>query len=512
MSPGRHLLSLALVWLAVACVASSTPAPTPSASVVTGGVLNVGQSSDITSLDPWTASDPATLAVVRQIYEPLVELEPGGFRIIPKLAERWLASADGRVWTFQLRQGVHFHDGTALDAAAVAFNFERARGFARFDLGSLITTIETPDTSTIVFTLRTPFAPFLASLATASFGIVSPTCLRQGPVWATPATRCAAGTGPFRFESWVAGDRITLARNSSYWGRDAAGRALPYLDAVTFRALRDDATRVGELRTGGIQVALDIGPSSTAAVRADPNLAIRRRPSYDVSFLGFGTAKPFDTVEVRRAVALAVDRAAIVQTAYAGDARPATQLLPPGLLGYDDTVTEFAKYDTAAAKKALADAGYPNGFATELYFSPAPTSALPDPRRIADAIAADLGKIGINVDVRMETDVALDARGRAGQMPLWLDDRIAERSDADEFLLDISANPVVQELVRRARAENDVSKRSELYKQVTKLAQQDVTRVPLFHSAPPLALVLKVNGLVPQPITRESFATVSLGR
>src|SRR5206468_1868710 len=330
-----------------------------------------------------------------------------------------------------------FHDGTALDAAAVAFNFERAQGFARFDLGSLIASIATPDSRTVVFTLRAAYAPFLASLATPSFGIVSPTCLRQGPAWGTPATRCAAGTGPFRFESWVAGDRITLARNESYSGRDAAGRALPYLDAITFRAIRDEATRVAELRGAGVQLALDIGPASTAAVRADPNLAIRGRPSYDVSFLGFGTAKPFDVPEVRRAIALAVDR---------------------------------------------------------------------------DAIAADLVKIGITVDVRTEAAATLGARSRSGDVPLWLGDRIAERADADEFLSAVSSNAVVQELVRRARAENDTSKRSELYKQVMKLVQQDVARVPLFHAAPPLALVLKVNGLVPQPITRESFATVSLGR
>ena len=477
-----------------------------------GGVLAVAQASDITSLDPWTASDPATLTVMRQLYEPLVELEPGGLRVVPKLAERWAVSSDGRIWTFQLRHGVEFHDGSALDAAAVAFNFERARGFARFDLGTLITSIETPDPSTVVFTLRAAYAPFLASLAQPSTGIVSPTCLRQGPAWATPATRCAAGTGPFRFESWVAGDRITLAANPSYWGRDAAGRRLPYLDAVVFRAIRDEATRIGALRAADVQVALDIGPSSGAAVRADPNLAIRRRPSYDVSFLGFGSARPFDQPEVRRAVALAVDRAAIIQTAYAGDARAAAQLLPPGLLGYDDTITEFAKYDTAGAKKALADAGYANGFATELYYSAAPTSALPDPRRIADAIAADLGKIGIVIDVRAEDAAALSARARTGQAPLWLGDRIAERADADDFLADASANPVAAELVRRARAESDPSKRSELYKQVTKLLGQEVARVPLFHAAPPLALVQKVNGLVPQPITRESFATVSLGR
>jgi peptide/nickel transport system substrate-binding protein len=484
-------------------------------AVATGGTLRVALAADITTLDPWTASDAATLTVLRQIYEPLVDLSPGGFTIVPKLAERWSVSSDGRVWTFQLRQGVRFHDGTALDAAAVAFNFERARAFARFDLGALITSVVTPDPATVVFKLNAPYAPFLATLATPSFGIVSPTCLRQGPAWATPATRCAAGTGPFHIDpgAWQAGERTTLARNPSYWGKDQSGRALPYLESVEFRAFRDEASRVSELRAAGVDVALDIGPASLAAIRSDPNLAIRRRLSADVSYLGMAaTGAPFDSPDVHRAVAMAIDRSALLQAVYGGDARVATQLLPPGILGYDDTITEFAKYDATAAKKALADAGYPTGLAIDLWYAPPASSALPDPRRIAESIAADLGRIGILVRLRPADADAVDAYSRSGVARLWIGERTGARADADEFLGDVSANPVTVELVRRARAESDASKRAELYKQVTKLLQQEIVRVPLFHSSPPLALIGKVIGLVPQPIVGESFAAVTLGR
>jgi peptide/nickel transport system substrate-binding protein len=493
---------------------SSAPSASTDATIRIGGTLRVAQASDITSLDPWMAKDAATLTVLRQVYETLVDLSPGGFKIVPGLAERWAVSADGRVWTFQLRQGVRFHDGTALDAAAVAFNFERARAFARFDLGTLITSVVTPDPATVSFTLRAPFAPFLATLATPSFGIVSPTCLRQGPAWATPATRCAAGTGPFRVDpgAWRSGDRVTVTRNPSYAGRDASGHALPYLDSVVFVTSPDESARVAELRAAGVDVSLDIGPASLAAIRSDPNLAIRRRPSADVSYLGISAGAPFDTVDVRRALAAAIDRNAILQTVYGGDARTASQLLPPALLGYDDTITEFAKYDPAAAKRALADAGYPNGFATELWYPAAPTAALPDPRRVAEAIAADLGRIGLLVRLRPAEADSVSAYARSGVAPLWIGDRAGERADPDEFLADVSTSAVTLELLRRARGESDSSKRSELYKQVTKLAQQDVLRVPLFHASPPIALVGKVVGLVPQPIVGESFTLVSLGR
>jgi ABC-type transport system substrate-binding protein len=304
--------------------------------------VRVAQSSDIQSLDPWTATDDATITALRQVYEGLVELEPGGFRIVPKLAETWGPSPDGKVWTFHLRSGVRFHDGSAFDAQAVLLNFERAKGFARFDLGTLVTRIEAPDASTVVFTLASVYAPFLATLASGSFGIVNPICFRQGPVWSTAASQCAQGTGPFRIEAgaWRAGESLTLQRNPAYWSRDADGRTLPYVDTLVFRAMRDDAARVAELRSGGVAVSLDLGPSSLAAVRSDPNLAVRRRPFYDVSYVGIGTGvKPFADANVRRAVALAIDRGAIVQTVYGGEARAAAQLVPPGLLGYDDTIT-----------------------------------------------------------------------------------------------------------------------------------------------------------------------------
>lgn len=503
-----------------ACTATpQTPATAqPSASANTialGGTVRVAQSSDIQSLDPWTGTDEATIRALRQVYEGLVDLEPGGFRIAPKLAQTWGPSADGMVWTFRLRSGVRFHDGSAFDAQAVLLNFERAKEFARFGLGTIITKVEAPDTSTVVFTLSSPYAPFLATLASGSFGIVNPICFRQGPGWSTAASQCAQGTGPFRIQAgaWRAGESLTLQRNGAYWSRDADGRTLPYVDTLIFRAVRDDAARVAELRSGGVAVSLDIGPSSLAAVRSDPSLAVRRRPSYDVSYLGIGTAvKPFAAANVRRAVALALDRGAIVQTVYAGEARAAAQLVPPGLLGYDETIMEFSKYDIDGAKRALADAQLAGGFTTELWYVSVARSALPDPKRIAEAIAADLGKIGITVQLKPTDASTLAAMSRAGVLPLWLDDRTADRADPDDFLAGVTADAVTNELARRARGELDASKRAELYKQVSKMLQAEIPRVPLFNASPPIALTRKLPGLIPQPIVGESFAGVWIGR
>jgi peptide/nickel transport system substrate-binding protein len=493
-------------------VASASPSPD---AVTRGGTLRVAQATDIASLDPWTSSDDDTLMVLRQVFETLVDLEPGGFGVVPRLADRWTSSSDGRVWTFHLRPNVHFHDGTVFDAAAVAFNFDRARSFARFDLGAILSSVDAPDPSTVVFTLRSAYAPFLATLASPSFGIVSPACVRQGPVWTTPATRCAAGTGPFKLETggWKPGDRITLSRNTTYWGRDADSRVLPFLDAVTFQAVRDEDSRAGALKAAAIDLALDLGPASVRAVRGDPNIGPARRPVFDTSYLGVASGvRPFDVVEVRRALAMAVDRGALLTSVYGGDARMASQLVPPGLLGYDDSITAFTATDAAAAKRLLADAGLGAGFAADLWYAPDFSTALPDPKRVADAIAADLAKIGITVTVRSEEQTRLDTDIKAGAVSLWVGALAPARADPDDFFAGATASSVATELLRRARGEPDASKRAELYKQVTKLLQQEITRIPLVHANAPIGLSRKVQGFVPQPVVGESLATAWFGR
>ena len=408
-----------------------------------------------------------------------------------------------------------FQDGTPLDAAAVVADFERARTSLRLGLGALLDAVTASDPSTVVFTLRSAYAALPATLASTSFGLVSPACVKAGPAWATPATRCSAGTGPFRVEpgAWKTGDRLVLTRNASYWGTDADGRRLPFLDSVAFIAVRDENARVGGLRAAQVEVAVDLGPGTARTLRADPNLAPVRRPYYPTVFLGIAAGQgPFGAVEVRRAAAMAIDRDGLARSVYSGEARTAAQLLPPGLLGYDDTVTQFAPGDAATAKKLLADAGFANGVSADLWYSPDATDALPDPKRVADAIAADLARAGIAVSVRTEDAALFAADAKAGRLTLWIDARAPDRADPDDFLSDATVNPVALELLRRARGEVDESKRAELYKQVAKLVQQDVSRIPLLHTAAPLGLTRKVRGLVASAVGGDSLTMTWMGQ
>lgn len=537
--PGPVARALALcsvlAVLVTACTEAGPPGaaslpPATAGAAVTGGTLRVGQSADIATLDPWNATDAASLLVSRQIFETLVAHEPGGPRIVPRLATRWDSSPDGRTWTFTLRDGVRFHDGTALDAAAVVFNFERARDpshpsrgrrgeFALFgarwtvDGEPLLIRVAALDPRTVVFTLRTAFGPFLADLANPAFAIVSPRSMQADPDgWMLPSSPAAAGTGPFRYVpgAWQRDHLIVLERNAAYWDADERGNPLPYLDRVSFRAVPDAASRTSELRSGGLDVVRDVSPHELGAVRASPNLALVPRPPQSVVYVGISHARPpLDLAEVRRAVALAINRQAIVQAAYAGDAKAASQLVPPGILGHDDTVTEFHRFDEAAAKKLLAEAGHARGFDTELSYPAPPRADEPDMRRIAEAIAADLARVGIKVQLRQVDPRRAPAAADEG--PLSLGERVAASADPDELLAPWW-DPQARALLQQARIEPRESKRAELYKQVAKMLQQQVARIPLFHPTRPLAASRKVQGLAAHAGGGEAFTRVTLGR
>jgi len=517
-----------VAFLAGACLGDPAALrPESPAAAPVGGELRVGLETDLTSLDPSQAADAPTLLVLRQVFETLVEHDRG-FAVVPRLAAAAERSADGRTWTLTLRQGVRFHDGSPFDAAAVVFNFGRGRELAghRYLLDpsgtSLITTVAAEDERTVVFTLRSPFGPFLATLALPAFGMVSPRSVSEDRGgWMLPGSRAAAGTGPFEMRpgGWQRGRQISLERSLGHWDSDAQGRALPYLDRVTFKVVPDAATRLAELRGGSLDVLPEVAAHEIAGIAGNPNLALSSRPPSGVLSLGIGSAvRPFDRAEVRRALALAIDRSALAQSAQGGDARPASQFVVPGMLGYDDSVTDFQRLDEATARRLLVDAGFPRGLETELWVVDGDS----EQRRIAEAIAADLFRSGVRAQLRTTDAATLAREAQQHRLPLSLAEHRTRSGDPDELLSSLFApqqvggpgwsNPQVTALLRYARAEPGAAKRAELYKQISKIVQAEVPRIPLFHPRRPLAMTKKVRGVIPRALGLESFARVSLGR
>ncbi|OLC09384.1 MAG: hypothetical protein AUH39_04685 [Chloroflexi bacterium 13_1_40CM_67_9] len=484
--PRVPALALALLF-GVACQvppATATPAPT---GAQTGGTIRVALPAEVTSFDPWRA-DPASLMATRQIFETLVEVDPATARIVPALASSWQMANDGATWTFTLRDGVRFHDGSALDASSVAASFERGRIAsapayrALFDDPPAIVTVQAVDARTVRFELRAPFGPFLAHLAAPQAAIALPNDAGTGPFAASAAALAPDGT-------------LTLRRNDLYWRRDASGKQLPYLDGLVLRPVRDATSRLAELRAGRAEVALDLPIAQASGARSDPSLVVTPRKDAALASLGIdANAAPFDRPAARRAVAMAVNRNAL-SAVYAGTSRPATQVVPPGSLGYDDSVVEFTALDTDAARKALADARVATPISSELAYPSTPTAAYPDPQRVAQSIAADLGKIGIVARVRAVDPTAL----RDAKATFTLD-TTALGLDPDEVFWplygsdDPSAVSLIVGLVRKARGDADPNKRAELYKQVSKIARTEALRVPLLFADRPNAATARLVG------------------
>lgn len=505
-------------------------------------------SGDASVLDPWNVLDGNSLQVTQQIFEPLVEYDERSFEIRPGLAASWQVSPDKRQWTFHLRDGVVFHDGTAFNSEAVVFNFDRARltsfpyrnktpvaddynyyqsMWGGFDDASLITKVEAFDQLTVRFTLRTPFGPFLTTLAMATFGMVSPASIKADPDgWMLPTTKSAAGTGPFMFTpgSWTKGDEVVLVRNPRYWRLDEHGKRLPYVDRVRLRTILEAGFRVAALRGGQVDAIRDFMPADIALLKQDPKVQLVERSTNNVAYLRFNTAHPpLDKPDVRKALAMAIDRSSIIESVYTGYAIPASQFLPPGMLGYDDGMREFQPFDVEAARRLLIAAGATD-FELELWYMDVARPYYPDPQLAAQLIARDLRRLGIKVVLHTIDFTSYRDRVKHNEFQSWLLGLTGDNGDPDNYMCvffcnttqngawsDANAQDTVR-LLRAASVETDVMRRGDLYRQASRLVQKSVPGVPIAHADVPVAVSRAVSGYVPHPKGSEPFTLVQVSR
>ena len=491
------------------------------ASSDTAQVLVFGRGGDSVSLDAAAVTDGESIKVTQNIYETLLNFNENDTTVEAGLAKEWEVSEDGLTYTFKLQEGVKFHDGTDFNAEAVKQNFERWSAGAkdtfyyynsmfRAEDKDLITSIETPDASTVVITLSRPQAPFLKNIAMAAFGIASPAAfdtLEDAPV----------GTGPFKFVEWKRNDSITLEKNADYWQE-----GLPKLDTLIFRSIPDNSARLNELISGSIDLADGINPSDAATVSGNTDLQLIERPSMNIGYLGLtATRKPFDDVKVRQAVNYAIDKQAIVDAFFEGYANVAKNPMPPSVSGYNDAIEGYA-FDPEKAKALLAESNY-NGEELELWAMPVPRPYMPDGQKVAEAIQKNLEDVGIKTKiVSYEWATYLDKASK-GEADMFLLGWTGDNGDADNFLYALLdednigsnnysfyVNDEVHDLLIAAQSEVDEEKRNELYKQAQVIIHEDAPWVNLAHSTPLLAAKASVQGYVPHPTGSESLHNVSI--
>jgi peptide/nickel transport system substrate-binding protein len=384
--------TITMTALMTMAVAQSQPAP------VRGGNLVVAMNVDPPSLDTsQTPSAETARMVFQNVLEGLLGFDADG-KIVPRLATSLpTISKDGLNYTFKLRRGVKFHDGSAFDAVDVKAKFERARdpksGHTSPPYYADITAINTPDPFTVVFQLAKANSNFLYNMA-RSDSIITPSELVATKAGLESLANKPVGTGPFMVEQWSRGDSLRLARNPNY---HVAG--LPYLDAVTFRFMGEDQNgKVAALRAGDIDViGYNVAVELAIGLQKDKNFKVFTGPSSGENTISLNNAtKPFNDVRVRRAFTLAMNKKEIVDGAFFGFGTVIGSFNSPGQPYYLDLSKENS-YNPERAKQLLREAGYPNGLTVKFTV----TNEYPTERKTAEVYAAQLAQIGVNAQIEL---------------------------------------------------------------------------------------------------------------
>jgi peptide/nickel transport system substrate-binding protein len=462
----------------------------PAAAQTPPGVLVVGQIAEPQSLDPHAVTAVNDFRILMNLYEGLVRYAPGTLEVEPALAEAWEISEDGTVYTFTLREGVIFHDGSALDAEAVVFNFQRMlnedhpyHNTGPFPLSfffSAIQGVEALDARTVRFTLNEPYAPFLSNLAYPTGLIVSPAAVMQH---GADFGRNPSGTGPFRFGEWRSNEAVVITSNDDYWGNNAA------LEAVVFRPITDANTRVAEMLSGGIDVMVEVPPVALSQFTG-ADYTVHEQAGPHVWFLILNALEgPFADVRVRQAANYAINSEAIVRDVLEGTATVAAGPTPPAFAWAYNNDLEPYPYDPDRARALLAEAGVAPGTPLTFYVTEGGSGML-DPVAMGTAIQADLAAVGF--DVRIETyewntflgqvNPGLQGKADMAQMAWMTNDpdtlpflalRTAAWPDQGGFNSGYYSNPEVDALLEAARLATDQDERARLYREMQVIVQQD---------------------------------------
>ena len=570
-STGRSTLSLLAILLVAmlaltACAGAGPQATAPAepaaqeeaapgaaegeaAAAGDGATFIFGRGADGVGLDPAVITDGESFRVVNQGCESLLAYDKETTNTVPSLAESWESNEEGTEWTFKIREGVKFHDGTDLNADAVLFNFERwwdpANPYhyeeqvfeywdymwAGFKGDSIVTDMEKVDDYTVKFTLSEPLAPILANMAMPMFSIASPAAIEEyGVDYGTPEVGYVC-TGPFQFEEWVTGDSITLSRFDDYWGENPGN-----VDRIIIRTIPDNSARFLALQAGEVHALEQANIEDLGTAEASEDAYVLTRPALNTGYLAFNySIQEFNDPLVREAIAAAIDKQGIVDAFYGGYGEAATQFLPPLVWGHNPDLTGV-EYDPDRAVELLTEAGFPDGISEvtledgstiplKLFYMPVVRFYYPDPEAIGEAMAAQLAAVGINVELELAGDWAtyLDMRRNGELVGLYQLGWGGDNGDPDNFLgyffadADVPkvaegffVNPELAAILVEARSNTDQAERTALYEQAEQMLFEDVGRIWIAHNSTPLIFRNEVSGYIPNAVGTDLYKYVTV--
>jgi peptide/nickel transport system substrate-binding protein len=504
-------------------------------------------SGDISGLDPAMANDGETFRVSRQIFEGLVGVEPGTADPAPGLAESWTQSEDGLSYTFTLKEGVTFHDGTDFNAEAVCFNFDRMNNFTgvaaseslSYYWGKLMrgyadtgTSIyggceATSDTEAVI-TLTQPFAGFIPALSLPSFAIQSPAALEEyaadevggtaeAPVLSEYAQGHPVGTGPFKFDEWSPGESVTLSAYEDYWGDQGQ------VQEIIFQVIGETTARRQALESGSIDGYDLVAPADLGALEEAGFNLVNRDP-FNILYLGINQKAPgLSDPKVRQAIAHAIDKEQLVAQVLPEGTEVAQEFMPPAVIGWNEDVPTY-DYDPEAAQALLAEAGYDESNPLTIEFNyPVNVSRpyMPNPEQIYTNLASQLEAVGIVLTPVGEewNPTYLDRIQGGAEHGIHLLGWTGDYNDPDNFVGTFFAtagnewgftNEELTAALTEARGLATAEEQEAAYLAINEQIMEYLPGIPLAHPVPTLAFAERVTSYPASPVQDEVYNQIEL--
>lgn len=487
--------------------------------------LVFAMNTDVQSMDPQIQNDTTSEQVVKMLYNTLLKFEDDG-TVVGDLAESWSVSEDKLTWTFNLKQGVKFHNGKELTSADVKATFDRALnaeagGLRTTEIIKMFTAVEAPDPYTVTITTDGPYGPMESLMCNMSLGIMDADYIEKYGLDLGTSVEGENGTGPFKVVSWERDQEIVVERFDDYFGTPAK------LQTVVYTIIPEAASRVIALETGEVDVIDKPTDEDLARLEADTeNFTVLRKPTISQRLFRFGCNDPIiSNTKVRQAIVYAIDRQAIIDALFTGSAYPSTAPLAPVTFGYSN-LGEIEQ-DLELAKSLLAEAGYPDGFDTKIVT----TERYQNGIELAEIISQQLAEIGINAKIEVWEWSALSASWNGitadeFDQPIFIMGAGPSMRDADGGLRGLYttsetglndrnygfySNAEVDALIEQGMQETDQQKRVEIYKEAMEiLYREDPVAFWLFDMYGLAITSSKVEGVTLSPISTITFENATV--
>ena len=490
--------------------------------------LIFARGADAQKLDPADVDDGESVNTMAQIFEGLLGFKAGTLEVEPRLAEWWDLSPDGRVYTFHLREGVRFHDGTALTAESASFSFLRQMDPdhpAHFPGASFqywrnlygdIERIEVAGELELRLHLSRPNAALLSALASFPVWLVSPGSFER---YGESMPFHPVGTGPYRFVEWRPNEAVVMERNPDYWGDPKPG-----FERLVMRSVPLNTSRLSELMAGNVHGLDGIQPSELSDLASDPSFEIHQAPGMNVGYLAFNLlSEGMQDADLRRPVAMAIDREALVRLALDGYGSVAAYPAPSGFFGIPSDGGPI-RHDQEAARALVAAHPEWSSRSIQLATFGQPRMYFPDPQRVASLIRNDLEAIGLRVEIVSKEFKSHLHSTRRGEFDMALLGWMADTPDPDNFLstffhsraavmgsatnISFYRNPEMDGLLDAALATSRTDEREKLYRQALDIWARDLPLIPLVQGNQITVLDRRVRGYVLSPTGNHFFGPV----